>query len=261
VDVFTDDNPFLDDGEDRLPIMYQTLRELTKQVAVYRSRVADFDRLLDERRRGLLFVEGMEDAMDAMLEVVPTQTSGPGWTPVKGGAAGATESPPSVKRSRTSGLSASLVSFLTPRKKTSQGPDDTNSGSPFSLLSRRDDASAPSTPFAMHYQRTKGVSVEPLAVADPKQGAWSPSNTKRAAGALTHGRSVSGTASLSESTGTSSRPFVGSKPEDDGDDSSTPARRVSLSQVLDNCVILEEFIKETIGHIAARRTLGVDTTE
>lgn len=35
-------------------------------------------------------------------------------------------------------------------------------------------------------------------------------------------------------------------------------RQVSLSTVLDNCVILEEFSKETVALIVARRMLGVD---
>jgi hypothetical protein len=35
-------------------------------------------------------------------------------------------------------------------------------------------------------------------------------------------------------------------------------RSVSLSAVLDNVVILEEFIKEIVALIAARRALGVD---
>lgn len=35
-------------------------------------------------------------------------------------------------------------------------------------------------------------------------------------------------------------------------------RQVSLSTVLDNCVILEEFLKETVALIVARRMLGVD---
>lgn len=35
-------------------------------------------------------------------------------------------------------------------------------------------------------------------------------------------------------------------------------RQVSLSTVLDNCVILEEFLKETVALIVARRMLGID---
>lgn len=35
-------------------------------------------------------------------------------------------------------------------------------------------------------------------------------------------------------------------------------QQVSLSTVLDNCVILEEFLKETVALIVARRMLGID---
>jgi hypothetical protein len=33
---------------------------------------------------------------------------------------------------------------------------------------------------------------------------------------------------------------------------------VGMSQVLDNCVVLEEFLKEVVAVISARRALGVD---
>jgi hypothetical protein len=35
-------------------------------------------------------------------------------------------------------------------------------------------------------------------------------------------------------------------------------KKVTLSSVLDNCVILEEFLKEIVAVITARRSLGVD---
>ncbi len=238
-DVFTDSNPFQDDGEDRLPILYQTLRELTKQIAVYRSRVPDFNLLLTERRRGLLYVEGMEEALEVKLDVVRTQTVAPGWTPQREGVAMSDSSPPSLRR-RTSNLSASLVSFLTPRKKASSGPTESISGSPFSFLTRHEQ-SAPATPFAAHYQRTTTLALEPLSAGEPISGMWTPDRNPPS-----HDRSISLTESISDSVGWNPRAADGSP------------RQVTLSQILDNCVVLEEFIKETIGHITARHTLGID---
>lgn len=52
------------------------------------------------------------------------------------------------------------------------------------------------------------------------------------------------------------------KEEDEGEEGDKwcggATRQVSLSTVLDNCVILEEFLKETVALIVARRMLGVD---
>lgn len=55
--------------------------------------------------------------------------------------------------------------------------------------------------------------------------------------------------------------LVKEEEEDDEEGDKWPAgatRQVSLSTVLDNCVILEEFLKETVALIVARRMLGVD---
>jgi hypothetical protein len=47
--------------------------------------------------------------------------------------------------------------------------------------------------------------------------------------------------------------------EDHEDEEKEDGReRVSLSTALDNCIILEEFCKELVGVISARRALGVD---
>jgi hypothetical protein len=35
-------------------------------------------------------------------------------------------------------------------------------------------------------------------------------------------------------------------------------KKVTLSSVLDNCVVLEEFLKEIVAVITARRALGID---
>lgn len=43
-----------------------------------------------------------------------------------------------------------------------------------------------------------------------------------------------------------------------GESEQQQQQQVSLSTVLDNCVILEEFLKETVALIVARRMLGID---
>lgn len=46
------------------PIVLALLRSLAKQVDIHRSEIQDFDRLLDERRRGLLYVENLNEALN-----------------------------------------------------------------------------------------------------------------------------------------------------------------------------------------------------
>lgn len=47
------------------PIVLALLRSLAKQVEEHRNEIQDFDRLLEERRRGLLYVENLNDALNA----------------------------------------------------------------------------------------------------------------------------------------------------------------------------------------------------
>lgn len=47
------------------PVLLEVVRCLVQQVQVYRSQIPDFDSFLNERRRGLLYVENLSDALAA----------------------------------------------------------------------------------------------------------------------------------------------------------------------------------------------------
>ncbi|WVQ73157.1 hypothetical protein IAR50_002721 [Cryptococcus sp. DSM 104548] len=301
-----------------LPAVYQVLRSLTKQLSHIRSDLLEdpdlFDRLLAERRQGLLFKDHLDEAMNVMLDV---DTFSP--STLFGSPAPSTSTTPNTPQNlfqnklkpRTSGLASSIKSFLTPKKKL---PGSTPNGTPGFLspadrtpslasglglgLGLGDNDGAPATPtkglsaspshspffqpavtsspapaqpaapFKSHYDQTLQI----LSLSDPSsgevivQGPWAapaPSYKVR----HRRNRSVKDISVLGDDSFTYT---TGERDEiDELGELSTIAgeedaeekkdrKQVSLSLVLDNCVILEEFLKEVVALVVARRSMGVD---
>lgn len=226
--------PLPDMGELAHPVLHSLFQGLIAQLDRYRSLVPGFDRFLVERRQGLLFAENLNDALNLALELeAPVFSSVPSTPP----------RPKPVK------AKSNPFAFLTPKKKQ-PAAKATPSGSPPGTPPRRvSDARAMSaSPFAPHYQQTGSIAVEALAAPVPGSGPWTPRKNT--------GYDVFG----SESSAWADEP----EQEDEPSQRSAVAQkeegttRITLSQLLDNVVILEESIKELTAILHARRTLGID---
>ncbi|KAJ7063289.1 Retinoic acid induced 16-like protein-domain-containing protein [Mycena amicta] len=122
--------------------------------------------------------------------------------------------------------SSFVTSFLTPKKSKPTKPTAVNNSTPSRAGKSR---SVSASPFGAHYQQTGSIDVEPFVAPVPSTGVWTPAKSSRWAA------------------------------DDDAmEDSERPAH-VTLSQLLDNVVILEESIKELVAIISARRALGIDS--
>ncbi|GAA5938569.1 hypothetical protein JCM10213_006969 [Rhodosporidiobolus nylandii] len=130
----------------------------------------------------------------------------------------------------------------------------------------QDGSSGPASPFAAHYRQTGAITVSPVVVNtlrtvrqtrneddEPEEekddGAFD-SPTKRLS---TPVRPSSPTRSASSSgfTSLTGAGIAPSKP-------APPPKPVSLSTILDNCIVLEEFAKELAAIVYVRRAVGVD---
>ena len=221
------------------PIVHTIFHGLVAQLERYRQLVDDFDKYLLERRQGLLFSENLTDALSLALEIehethkTPTSTSPLPQTQ--------TQSKPKQK----TGTASTLVSFLTPRK---------NKSTPFKHITsepstppRPGTKAVAASPFGPHYQRTRDISVEPFVASVESSGSWTAGATK-----------------WDDDDPFNSGNQWGEKPsleqrKEDASRKSMKTTHVTLSQLLDNVVILEESIKELAAIIHARRSLGIDS--
>ena len=222
------------------PVVYTILHGLVGQLERYRQLVDDFDRFLLERRQGLLFSENLTDALTLALEFEGTafgaaRVVSPVSTPPL---------LPETPRPKPKAKAASLVSFLTPRKKT---PKQSVSDVPALRGQRGPEAS----PFAPHYQRTASIVVEPYLAPAPEDGPWMPAKPKK------------WNAEEAEAFASGQWGEAGSSAEQEEtyeeEQTQPKITHVSLSQLLDNVVILEECMKELVAIIHARRSLGIDS--
>ncbi|KZT26211.1 hypothetical protein NEOLEDRAFT_1155737 [Neolentinus lepideus HHB14362 ss-1] len=226
--------------ENSRPVVHTIFHGLVSQLERYRLLVDDFDKYLTERRQGLLFNENLTDALTLALDMDNNITSSSSRVSLN---APETPSKPKSKPSK----SASLVSFLTPRKNKAKAATMEPATPP-----RKTDRLVPPSPFASHYQETSSVNVEPFAAAPPSFGPWQPGQARRWS-----------TSDDDVFTGSNAwgdkdeNPFLDREPKDKG--AETPrTTTITLSQLLDNVVILEESIKELAAIIHARRSLGID---
>ena len=230
-----ENDPFTTRNKVDLPAIYQILRDIVRQINRFRQDVEDFDRLLGERRQGLLFTDSLEESMNVMLDV-EQNSLGPPTTPTK-------LQSPSAKKARP-GLVGGLKSFLTPKRKGS--PATPNRASPLNRSTSNKDATglgATASPFRSHYEQTSYFSLEAQSSPPVSSGPWSLANLDVPTDA-----STVDVMSLTSAEDRAKRDDLG-------------PRRVTLSSVLDNCVILEEFLKEIVAVITARRALGVDQVD
>lgn len=219
------------------PIVYTILQGLVDQLERYRQSVENFDKFLLERRQGLLFSENLTDALNLALDLSDDPK------PVKV----SPEPIQVVKPKPKASVSSSFVpSFLTPKKnkplKTVPPPVEPSTPARTTVPK-----TVSASPFGNHYKHTGSVKVEPLMASIPASGPWSPMKAKK-------------WNAMEEDVFTSAWGET-AKPDDTDEVEKRDEKPTSLtlSQLLDNVVILEESIKELVAIIHARRGLGIDS--
>ena len=232
-----------------LPVIYVVMSGLVSQLDRYRRTVDGFDGYLEERRRGLLFTENISDALNLHFELSTDAMVARVLTGSK-----AAPSPPHNTPTKAAKTTLARVTQLfTPSKKQPK-PASSSSSPQTPSKSNRSPSSVPTTPFSPHYNQTTAIDVEPYVAPGPVTGPWSSAGIK---------------------TGDSRQSLAFSSFEDDDVDVfSAPqgsigmknvdlelraAARVSLSQLLDNVVILEEAIKELAAILQVRHSIGIDS--
>ncbi|GJJ12443.1 hypothetical protein Clacol_006685 [Clathrus columnatus] len=204
------------------PVLYSVFYSLISQLDRYRSQIPDFNKYLVERRQGLLFSENLNDALALALETSEERSNlSTTFLPPPG--------TPRARRPTPSRNSSTTTEALPPQNKVI-------------------DAS----PFGSHYQKTGTISVLPHSAQLPSSGPWSPAKKPTWSTAQ---EILADNKNWDEEEDTFTQPFHIQK---DIKDTSTSEESVTLSQLLDNIVILEESIKELTAIIYARRSLGID---
>ena len=220
-------------NESTRPVMYSILHGLVSQLDRYRAQVENFDKYLLERRQGLLFSENLNDALSLALELADDK-----FPPAR--------SPTSTpSRAKPKNKSSSFVSFLTPKKKH-VSVRDTQTPSEPSTPPRGKVVAA--SPFGPHYQETGAIAIQPFVAPLPTTGPWSPAKKPQ-------------WSADEEDVFTAGAQWGDETPDripQLKDESGPAVTKVTLSQLLDNVVILEESIKELTATVHARRSFGID---
>ncbi|KAI1795931.1 Retinoic acid induced 16-like protein-domain-containing protein [Ganoderma leucocontextum] len=232
--------------EQSRPVVHSIFHGLVGQLERYRQMVQNFDQYLRERRQGLLFNENLTDALTLALDFDT------GATQKSAGFGGSTalsppvEAPTKPKPKPTQSVQ-SFVSFLTPKKSKSAKPPPSEPTTP-----SRGARALEASPFGPHYQKTGAIVVEPYRAPAPSSGPWTPAKSRKF---NPDEEDVFGSSGQWGEVPTPSQIVDESEEEDDG----PKIAHVTLSQLLDNVVILEESIKELVAIIHARRSLGIDS--
>ncbi|KAI5835008.1 hypothetical protein K523DRAFT_292313 [Schizophyllum commune Tattone D] len=225
--------------DDSRPVVHTIYHGLVAQLERYRQVVENFDQYLRERRQGLLFSENLSDALSLALEI-----SGDQVVPV-------VQQEPVRQKQKKPSTGSSFVSFLqdlTPRKVRPHKPSV--SQEPMTPPRRNTGPSNVSaSPFGPHYRRTSSINVEPFVAPAPTSGPWTPAKSSKTW--VPEDEDVF-------TSGWGERADAQAEPEQ-VDEAQEKPPTVTLSQLLDNVVILEESIKELVAVIHARRSLGIDS--
>ncbi|KAG6818128.1 hypothetical protein H0H87_000033 [Tephrocybe sp. NHM501043] len=221
------------------PILHTIFYGLVSQLERYRSAVDNFDNFLLERRQGLLFSENITDALNVSLDIMDE--------PFPDNPLFEHPAPPTAKPKSKSSTASSFVSFLTPKKNKTVPPPII---SPEPTTPSKKNTRSIASPFGRHYQDTGSIVVEPFIAPIPSSSPWVPAKTTKW---------VAGEEDVFSSSGWSSEAPQTSAMKDEPDEGPTKPQTVTLSQLLDNVVILEESIKELVAIIHARRSLGIDS--
>ena len=237
--------------------VFAILERLIAQVERYRRDIKAFDKHLSERREGLLFID---DLAEAIGSGAPNGGSPrPSFTASRSSSNLATASP--LKRPSGAGVSTTPVRV----KKGSKG----------SLLASRHEAAqkneqAVLSPYASHYAQTSELRVKAWVVplpadaqsqADPVTLGWSRSSTLASIASHRFNEGPETPTRQSTFARPGKRAAMLATSDRNGDASprkGIDAVEISLSQLLDNVIILEEMVKELVALVVVRKRLGID---
>jgi hypothetical protein len=236
----------IDDANSR-PVLLDILRGLVSQLYRYRQTVDDFEKYLSERRQGLMFTENLTDALNLSIELVSDSSffstiRNTLSTPSKKTPTDGTSTPP---QSKSRSISSFVPSFFTPKKtKATQivSPPSRSQQEPSTPKGHRRKTSHVS-PFNAHYEKTGNISVPPLVAPHVSGGTWTPPRP-------------SPEESMEEKEEEEEEDVF--SPDWNAKMRDTAVTKITLSQLLDNVVVLEEFTKEISAIVQARRSLGID---
>lgn len=277
-DLDDDDDRSLDYGLDRnsthmtnptqfksFPPFFTLFRTLTQQVDYYRSEIDGFDKLLQERRNGLMFVDVHPVSPTASVSVrrgsihptttipennaVSSSTQGglvasAGASSPKSGVFGRRASvlrptnlpPPTPMKSISSSTTAAAAAMAAAAGSLMLGQQNSHISHSYPTLSNPI-LTNPLSPLAIHARRAQSIRIQPLF----------PSNF-----VTEHEEPI---LDLDEDDEDTFAPRAANPSQTRKMDKST---EISLSTVLNNVVILEETIKEFVAIMQVRRSLGID---
>lgn len=237
------------------PVVLSILQGLLSNLDRFRSSVHDFDTLLNERRQGLIFSENLTDALNLTFDLSQNITgivSSPQTARSVAGTGPPQSPPPKAKaKSKTS----TWASLLTPRKNRTQAasPSPSEPSTP-AQAGKAIEAS----PFGSHYRKTNAITVEPMVAPMPSSGIWAPAEQRTFT--IDEENVFGSSGQWGDDISTDLIPTqLQSREEQKGQEDTSDQHQTTLSQLLDNVVILEESIKELTAIIHARRSLGIDT--
>lgn len=229
------------------PVVYAILQALVNQLERYRHTIDNFDKFLTDRRQGLLFSENLSDALNLALDLTDEPRVVPTLPPTASHLSPAPAPIPTPASKPKPSTTSSFVSFLTPKKNKPPKVTPAEPSTP-SKVDRPIEVVSTS-PFGNHYHQTGSVKVDPFVVSLPANSQWSTSKSKDW--------------NLPEAEDDVFGSAWGDKPQarpaEETEKDVAPATPLTLSQLLDNVVILEEAIKEIVAIIHARRSLGIDS--
>lgn len=249
------------------PILHVILRGLVLQLDRYRTMIENFDGFLSERRQGLVFAENLTDALNLSIELDQDNsffgTLKSTLTPSSSKQAIVREGTATPPRKPIATAASFVSSFLTPRKdKSSQTSSNapTSSSPSFETMPTtpkkdKSGVKVAASPFGPHYEKTGKISVQPLVApldeSENAVAAWMPPKFGLA-GDLEE---------MPEEDEDEDDPFSPrweSSPAVNSREPIVIKAKITLSQLLDNVVILEEFMKELSAIVQVRRSLGID---
>lgn len=230
----------------RQPIVYQIMHELFSGLNIQRLVVDDFDRLLKERRQGLLFSENLQDAIRIPISLENKILKGEATIPVSESIGTPTKK-----------TKSSFLSFLTPTKRTPAKVNRDTSKMGGEHRGRASERGAEATlttghPFKEHYEETWRIWIEPPVAELPFEEGLRTGGGGWGVGVNAE-EDVFGTSGVWDEGLGVSEPAGRRMAEVRG-----RGRGTRLSELLDNVVILEECAKELAGVIEARGMLGID---
>ncbi|UZJ51172.1 hypothetical protein CBS101457_000492 [Exobasidium rhododendri] len=290
------------------PILLNIIRSLVLVLGNYRTEVVDFNRMLRERRKGLLFVENLSEALQVPSGAMSEESEEKGGGKDHGASTRYEPNEALAKELwRGVEMNGEVVQERVPHKSPSRARHISLPPSPFAVVSqermkaeadeaapksRREGgftrffgrskeantaakltpatgtefaASAKPQPFAQHYQETSSLYLEINRIRLSSKSKWSShyeaeeEKKKSLPGKRTRFKDVDGDSGEDDVN----YPGAGEGDHKASLESTDAGRRglVNLSSLLDNAVILEEFLKELAAILQIRRANGVDAIQ